>query len=200
MSNNDEALFADLFAYRFALLDVYGEGNETEIIRKLKYKLIEWNCNRSQLNNIIFDFYKFYDMNVELEEIENARIILLNFSTYDIFESPTADNSDIYSSFPGFISFLREIREQVLEEERQQQEDVKITVEEEALNNLKIIEVQEELEMNCPICIEGIVKGNEAIKLECNHYFHKDCIKTHLLNYDYKCPLCRCDVGNHKYS
>ena len=35
--NNDE-LFADLFAYRFALLDIF-EDNEREIIIKLKLKL-----------------------------------------------------------------------------------------------------------------------------------------------------------------
>lgn len=204
--NNDE-LFADLFAYRFALLDLY-ETNEIEIIRKLKYKLIEWNYNRTEINGLLADFYRFYEIPVELTEIENVRILLLDFRVFEPLEqqeqeqeqeiSSNAVTNYFLNSIPSFISLLREIRDQ--EQNEQQQEDVKITVDEEALNNLTSIIIEDELEINCPICIEGLNKGDEAIQLTCNHYFHKDCIKTHLLNYDYKCPLCRCDVGNHKYS
>ena len=46
--------------------------------------------------------------------------------------------------------------------------------------------------------MESFNEDDEAKQLPCNHLCHPECIKAHLLNYDYKCPLCRTDVGNHK--
>lgn len=208
-NDNNEELYADLFAYRFALLDMY-DNNEREIIRKLKYKLIQWNYNTNDLNLILIDFYNFYLINITREEIEDTRIIsyntysFFNFNNNDVNENNSnieisnteINNTLLFDSINNFILRLREIREQ----EEQIQEDVKITVDEDTINKLDVIELTEDIDTDCSICIEGLVKGNEVIKLNCNHYFHKDCIRSHLLNYDYKCPLCRSDVGNHKYS
>ena len=78
------------------------------------------------------------------------------------------------------------------------QEDVKITVEETAVEQLPLIKITEN--NTCSICMEDLKIDTEATKLNCNHLYHPDCIKSYLLNYDYKCPLCRADVGNHKYN
>ena len=51
-NNNNDELFADLFAYRFALLDMY-EDNEIEIIKKLKYKLIDLGYREEELSEIL---------------------------------------------------------------------------------------------------------------------------------------------------
>ena len=40
----------------------------------------------------------------------------------------------------------------------------------------------------CPICLE--VLGTKYIQLECNHYFHKKCIKKWFKK-DRSCPQCR---------
>lgn len=203
-NDNNEELYGDLFAYRFALLDIY-DNNEREIIRKLKYKLIQWNYNTNDLNLILINFYNFYLINITREEIEDTRII--SYNTYSFFNfnnneinynnsNIELNNTVLFDSINNFILRLREISEQ----EEQTQEDVKITVDENTINNLEVIELTEDIATDCSICIEGLVKGNEVIKLNCNHYFHKDCIRSHLLNYDYKCPLCRSDVGNHTYS
>ena len=41
----------------------------------------------------------------------------------------------------------------------------------------------------CPICIEMFTHGSKVIKLECKHYYHKECIMSW---YQKKkiCPLC----------
>ena len=75
---------------------------------------------------------------------------------------------------------------------------MKITLDEEEYKKLEKIKMEETLEENCSICMEQIEKNNDIIKLPCKHLFHEECIKSHLLNYDYKCPLCRYDVGIHK--
>lgn len=41
----------------------------------------------------------------------------------------------------------------------------------------------------CSICLDNFVI-NKVLKLECNHFFHKDCIYK-WLNVDLRCPLCR---------
>jgi len=183
--NNLEELYADLFAYRFSLQDIY-EDNETEIIKKLKMKLIELNYNRNDINNIIYNFYRFYNIQIDLIEIQNTGELI----SYNI------------QNHINLISRLRELlNENIgLELNENIQEDVKITVNETAINNLPIIIVEKDIEENCSICMEQFKKENKLIKLDCKHMFHINCIKEYLLNYDYKCPLCRCDVGSHKYS
>lgn len=57
MSSSNAELFADLFAHRFSLLDIYPE-NESEIIRRLKLKLYEWGYERLTINEILFNFYR----------------------------------------------------------------------------------------------------------------------------------------------
>lgn len=44
---------------------------------------------------------------------------------------------------------------------------------------------------NCSVCLDNI-KENDKIILECNHVFHKDCIKK--LN-NFICPLCRSNIN-----
>ena len=51
----------------------------------------------------------------------------------------------------------------------------------------------------CPICLEKI-KNKETIKLNCNHIFHKKCIKRWINetnnnpNLDITCPLCKVNI------
>ena len=42
----------------------------------------------------------------------------------------------------------------------------------------------------CSICLDYIKSENESIKTECNHIFHKTCLKT-WLEYGNNCPYCR---------
>jgi len=46
---------------------------------------------------------------------------------------------------------------------------------------------------DCPICGEAYKKGDKCHKMECNHFFHLDCLKTWLKKHN-TCPMCRSDV------
>ena len=173
---NNEELFSDLFAYRFALLDYY-ENNEREIIKKLKIKLFEWNYQQSQINELLFDFYRFYSIEITLEEIENANVLVympeLNYRN-SIFQLLTLLTSNIAN-------------EAIPEEEQP-------IVSTEDFEKLPIEILNETIDNDCAICIDKLKKGNEIIKLPCNHLFHVDCIKSYFLNYNNKCPMCRSNI------
>lgn len=197
-NQNHEDLYADLFAYRFALLDMY-EDNEIEIIKKLKYKLIDWGYREEELSEILRNFYRFYVINIDENLIDSVRIYVLNFNRAINNELNLMSNNN-----PSFSLLLNRISEFIANypsTENENQEDIKITVEEEAIEQLPIVKITEkevEDKVNCSICMESFNKDDEAKKLICNHLYHPECIKAHLLNYDYKCPLCRTDVGSHK--
>lgn len=245
--DNIEELYADLFAYRFLLLDIYGE-NEREIIIKLKIKLLDLEYRDSEINDILFNFYRFYNINIDYSELENISVYyynigLLNYNIdLDINNSnilrETSNISDVFnflntSVLTSNLNIPNEINNEIqdeyeeeisninrniniinpsiilnrinslinnrLEELIENAEDVKITIEEDRIDKLEKNILENDTDVNCSICLEQLKKENEIIKLDCSHIYHSDCIKTYLLNYDYKCPLCRTDVGNHKY-
>lgn len=172
---NNEELFSDLFAYRFALLDYY-ENNEREIIKKLKIKLFEWNYQQSQINELLFDFYRFYSIEIILEEIENTNVLVympeLNYRN-SIFQLLTLLTSNIAN-------------EAITEEEQP-------IVSTEDFEKLPIEILNETIDNDCAICIDKLKKGNEIVKLPCNHLFHVDCIKSYFLNYNNKCRHMKLD-------
>jgi len=88
-------------------------------------------------------------------------------------------------------------------------EPVQVTLTPEALNQLDEItyeEVKEHIpeidaEEQCSICLDKLIDKPEDHKytiLPCNHIFHSNCIKEYLKDYDYHCPICKSDCGEHK--
>ena len=77
-------------------------------------------------------------------------------------------------------------------------EDVLVTLNDDTLNNLDVEKVTNDDYDRCTICLMDIEKEEEIIKLKCNHYFHKDCITEYLKDFDYKCPVCRTEIGDTK--
>lgn len=183
--NNDE-LFADLFAYRFMLLDRYGHLeengditniNEIEIIKKLKYKLIDFGINLNEVNELLYDFYVHYNINITLEEIINTRIQIIYIN-----------ESNLSNLVMNYINnYLHNNNETSIEEEVQ--ENTRLS--EEEVNTIPLITIEEELEDNCSICFESIPIGSMIYNIPCNHKFHINCLKPQLINYNRKCPLCR---------
>jgi hypothetical protein len=78
--------------------------------------------------------------------------------------------------------------------------DVIITTDEHDLKTLKTYKLENNLDINCTICIENMKKDETILELKCSHTFHRDCIKQYLENYNYKCPICREEVGKPKYN
>jgi hypothetical protein len=172
---DNEELFADLFAYRFALLDIYSD-NEREIIVKLKLKLFALGHNRAAINRTIYEFYQHYSIPITEIEIENSNIMI----------------------YPNLLfSTLMNIIDNTNDEEVQEETEV---LTEEEFNNLEVIKIDKtnapDVDCECSICIDNFSEGHEIIKLPCNHLFHFNCIKSHLMSYNNKCPLCRGNVIN----
>jgi hypothetical protein len=192
MNNND--LFADLFAYRFMLLDSLGyigendeigNINENEIIKKLKRKLIELEYNINELNDIIFSFYNHYQINISFDEIRNIDINNLNYidDIINIINNYTNERQRMI-----IVDIGRIIRNDMNEEE-EDDDNSKLT--ENEINQIPVTKIEEELEDNCSICLEYIEINSDVYNIQCNHKFHTNCLKRHLMNYNRLCPLCR---------
>ena len=63
---------------------------------------------------------------------------------------------------------------------------------EEELNNIKEEKYNKDLfeTKMCSICYKDYITDENLKILNCNHYFHSDCISKWLLSYNSKCPLC----------
>jgi hypothetical protein len=167
---NNEELFSDLFAYRFALLD-YFENDEREIIKKLKIKLFEWNYEQSEINELLYEFYRFYSIEITLEEIENTNVLIY---------------------IPRIYRLLSLLTSNIINNNEQEEEQSKLSNED--FEKLPTEILTEGIDNDCAICIDKLKKGNEIIKLPCNHKFHLNCIKSYFLNYNNKCPMCRSNI------
>jgi hypothetical protein len=179
--NNNEELFGDLFAYRIYLSDIY--NNEIDIIKKLKIKLYELGYDIGNINRVIYDFYRFYDIpDITMEMIESSyiHIYMRTDSTIDLFMRLISQMN---------MRYTVNVNEEVVNEEEE-----KRTLNEEEFNKLEVLVLEDDIDNDCSICIDNLRKGDEVIKLKCNHIFHKGCIKSYLMNYDNKCPLCRVNI------
>jgi hypothetical protein len=74
-------------------------------------------------------------------------------------------------------------------------QDVVTTLDDKELEEIKEEELTEDIEDICPISMTEFKKGTKVIKLPCSHMFESNCIKEYLKNYNYKCPVCKKEVG-----
>ncbi len=68
----------------------------------------------------------------------------------------------------------------------------------EYLNNNEPIQITKEIinkfgKLECNICLEELADNTSARRLNCDHYFHQNCIETWLTN-KYSCPNCNQNV------
>jgi hypothetical protein len=83
IENNFEELYNDLFAYRVMIQDF--NENESFIIKEFKIYLLQKRYDINNINNIIFDFYNYFLIDIEFSIIEDVRIFLLNDSENQLF-------------------------------------------------------------------------------------------------------------------
>jgi hypothetical protein len=77
-----------------------------------------------------------------------------------------------------------------------QLEDIPITISEEEFELVSTpIDTNDGNDDQCTICLSVLRKSPEIRKLTvCGHQFHHNCIKTQLVDFNCKCPICRADV------
>jgi hypothetical protein len=182
MSNLE--LFADLFAFRFMLLETFGFEEDSDfIIKKLKYKLIEMGINHTEINEFLHEFYNHYEINVSLEQIRNSEIrlyiindILLTNFINNFINNQNDDNDNANDNAND-------------NDNANENETTRLT--EEEVNRIPLLTIEEELDDTCSICLDRIEIESLVYRIPCNHKFHKNCLKPHLINYNRYCPLCR---------
>jgi len=137
--------------------------------------ITENNINTFIQNAPIFNIFRNMSSNIEIEE---PIIINNNNDDFITFNIPIAIyNNNHQNNF----------------------EDVVVSLTEDEFNTLTCYECNDENnEKDCNICIECFNKGDNIIKLNCNHEFHKDCIKKWLCDNSTKCPICRVEVAKGK--
>lgn len=52
--------------------------------------------------------------------------------------------------------------------------------------------------ISCTICMEEYDDNSLVRKMGCKHMFHKKCIDKWLLEYNFKCPICRAECGHYE--
>lgn len=188
---DNEELFADLFAYRFMLLDIY--NNESEIIKKLKYKLIELGKDYNELNDILFDFYNHYQINITIEEIRNTRILLLLINNI-INNNNNINNNINNNNLNSNLNIITNLISHFINNDADEEEPDENRMTEERIENLPQITIEEELEDTCSICLDTIPIGSSIYRIPCNHKFHINCLRPQLINYNSRCPVCRTNI------
>ena len=79
-------------------------------------------------------------------------------------------------------------------------QNVVVSMDDKEVDKLESYKFDSNLESNCSICMGQMEKEEQVTKLVCTHIFHTDCIQPYLKEYNYKCPICRTELGKVKYS
>jgi len=77
-------------------------------------------------------------------------------------------------------------------------EDVKVTLSDEEFDKISEVCKENVADKDCVICLESISKNqceeDSVVKLKCDHFFHRECIKEWLCKANVHCPVCRSDT------
>ena len=127
MSIDYDLLYNELFEYRLNLLNDY--NNEVDTIRELKYYLLDTffqnNDYNDTINTILYNFYKFFNINISLETIQETTIsqeiaisqeIVIPQETTILQENPILiqnNNMPVHNIFNIFNNILQNIPHEI---------------------------------------------------------------------------------------
>lgn len=89
---------------------------------------------------------------------------------------------------------------QINDIQTQEFQDVVLTVNNTDLEKLNSEILTENHDNSCSICMSPMIKDEKITILNCNHVFHYECIIPYLKDFNYKCPMCRSEVGKPNYN
>ena len=136
-----------------------------------------------------------YDNN---DEYNNTNYQNVQFGLNSLINNPSFSNTPFNSS-NVFSNLAMNLMSELLIH-NQPTEDIVCTLDEKDKENLKKIKLENDLEDKCNICMDQMKKEEDIIILPCNHIFHTGCIEEWLTKYNYKCPICKQEVGKPKYN
>ena len=204
MSNN--ALLYDMMAYRINF--EYHIVHERDMIREFKIYLSSNNVESEYINDIITEFYEYFNIELQPGLVENTHIEIYYFTNtinnFNIDEhivnnsqNRNENNIEIMANSIRLINLMMSYHD---ENNDYEFKDVIVTVNNKDINNLKKNVLIEDLEEECSICLSKMVTTEEIINLDCNHKYHSKCILKYLQEYNYKCPICRKNVGVYEHN
>jgi len=167
---------------------------ELETIEEDNYEdtsgnIINFLNNNPMNGNIQFTFYSSNSLNSS----NTIRTIQYTFNPNTIFQPNLRNiiNTNPLFSTQGIFNSL--LSETIME-------DVVSTLDDSEKDKLKVYKSIEKKEEKCTICMSEINIDEQACDLPCAHTFHDECIQPWLNHYNYKCPVCRKEVGKPKYN
>lgn len=226
MSNNMN-IYDELFAYRISLLD--NTSSEIEIIKELKYYLLDLGISNDNINITLYDFYQSFDIDVSYDMIQdthymnptqlvndivqilNIPLVLhpnnipeedednINMLPNMVFADNPIDFNGMNNIHEPMINFLNILINGVNNGPIVPQSDVKVTTDQSDVDKLKIITLENKLDDDCAICMGNMDKDEIIVEFLCKHMFHKDCIMQDIDELHNKCPVCRHEIGKATY-
>lgn len=109
----------------------------------------------------------------------------------------------------NFTNQINEVINTMANVTQQFTEPVPVTLTEKALKKIKDLSYKQLKKKNpkldpdekCAICMGLLSDDSDNFKyncLPCNHVYHSECIKQYLKDYDYHCPICKEECGDHE--
>ena len=169
--------------------------------------------NELNVNNSAEDVENELNVNNSGEDIENELNVnnsensIIESESLNDFDSLSADynnsNSFISSSnlnnIPSeqclnMINIFNNILNSNINNNDTELEDVIVTLDDNDYDKLEIVKYKDldnALENKCSVCLMEFQDDDNVMILPCKHYYHTNCIKEWLKEYDYKCPVCR---------
>ena len=163
-------------------------SNNNQIIRNIQLSYYPINSRRTiqyTFNQESISQPSLNNLNTLLGNIINSNplIIVPSFSTQQ-----TLTQSLFNPILSGFL-----LTEPTMD-------DVVSTLDDSENDKLKVYNLIEKKEEKCSICMCEINIDEHVCDLPCTHTFHNECIQPWLKHYNYKCPVCRKEVGKPKYN
>ena len=128
-------------------------------------------------------------------------------STENLFSSLVFNITDASNSIPNLTNFLNNslmhpsiFTNIITIPTVNIYQDVITTLDEEDMKQIKKYKTDKTLEEKCSVCMSNMEKEEEICELHCGHNYHSDCIEPWLKEYNYKCPICRKEVGKPKFN
>jgi hypothetical protein len=180
------------------------ENNDEEEIDNEEENNNEEETNEDISGNIQLSFYPinsrttiqytFNQDSIYQPSLNNLNTLLRNINSNPLIILPSFSTNQTISQslFNPILSGIF-LTEPILD-------DVVSTLDDSENDKLKVYKLIEKKEEKCSICMSEINIDEQVCDLPCNHTFHNECIQPWLKHYNYKCPICRKEVGKPKYN
>jgi len=152
------------------------------------------SCEYDDNDDYNDDYNEEYDNNTNYQPVHFGINSLINNPSFS--DTPFSPSNEINNIFSNIAMNL--MSELIMH--NAPTEDIVCTLDDTDKENLKKINLENDLEDKCNVCMDQMKKGEEVLILPCNHTFHTCCIEEWLTKYNYRCPVCKQEVGKPKYN